>query len=256
MTTPDYPTGTPCWIELFTTLPDDAAAFYRSLFGWEQVSAGEEFGGYRNFLLDGSMIGGCMTNTTPDAIPNVWSVYLESPDAAATVESARAAGMHIAVEAMPVADLGTMAMVSDPGGAMVGIWQPGTHHGIGTLGEPGTPGWFELHTKDYEPTVDFYRDVFGWDAHTAADEPGFRYTTYGSGENQRAGIMDASGFLPDEVPSHWAVYFTVADADATIAHAVELGGSVVMAAEDTPYGRLATLADPTGALFKLLQPPT
>jgi hypothetical protein len=57
MTTPDFPSGTPCWIELFTTDPDGAATFYRDLFGWDQVSAGEEFGGYRNFLLDGSMMG-------------------------------------------------------------------------------------------------------------------------------------------------------------------------------------------------------
>jgi predicted enzyme related to lactoylglutathione lyase len=255
MTTPDFPTGTPCWIELFTTDPDGAAGFYRDLLGWEQVSAGEDFGGYRNFLLDGSMMAGCMQNTTPETVPNVWVVYLASPDAAATVQAAGAAGMHVAVEAMPVGDLGVMAMVSDPGGAMVGIWQAGEHLGMGRIGAPGTPAWFELHTKAYEPAVAYYRDVFGWDAHTMADEPGFRYTTYGTDESQRAGIMDATAFLPAEVPSHWTVYFCVADTDAAVARAVELGGSLVAAAEDTPYGRIATMADPTGAAFRLQQPP-
>jgi predicted enzyme related to lactoylglutathione lyase len=51
----------------------------------------------------------------------------------------------------------------------------------------------------------------------------------------------------------WNVYFDVEDADATAALAVELGGSIVDAPEDTPYGRLATLADPTGTRFKLVQ---
>jgi predicted enzyme related to lactoylglutathione lyase len=51
------------------------------------------------------------------------------------------------------------------------------------------------------------------------------------------------------------VYFHADDADATIAKAVSLGGSVVQPAEDTPYGRLATLTDITGATFKLVQPP-
>jgi predicted enzyme related to lactoylglutathione lyase len=255
MTAPEYAAGTPCWIELFTTEPDTAADFYRDLFGWDQVSGGEEFDGYRTFQVDDQMMAGCMANTTPDAVPNVWFVYLASTDAAATVEAARAVGMHVAVEAMPVGDLGVMAVVSDPGGAMVGIWQAREHLGMAAIGEPNSPGWFELHTRSYDESVGYYRDVFGWDAHTMADEPGFRYTTYGEGGEQRAGIMDASVFLPDDVPSHWTVYFTVADADASSARAVELGGAVVAPAEDTPYGRIATISDSTGAIFRLQQPP-
>jgi predicted enzyme related to lactoylglutathione lyase len=64
--------------------------------------------------------------------------------------------------------------------------------------------------------------------------------------------MDASGFLPVGVPAHWSVYFGVEDTDAALAKVVDLGGSILMAAEDTPYGRLAAAADPTGARFKLV----
>jgi predicted enzyme related to lactoylglutathione lyase len=67
-------------------------------------------------------------------------------------------------------------------------------------------------------------------------------------------VMDAAGFLPAGVPAHWAVYFGVDDADATLATVVDLGGAVVQPAEDTPYGRLATATDPTGAQFKLVAP--
>ncbi len=74
------------------------------------------------------------------------------------------------------------------------------------------------------------------------------------GEDWLAGIMDASGFLPDGVPAHWSVYFGVDDTDAALAKIVDLGGSILMAAQDTPYGRLATAADPTGAQFKLVAP--
>jgi uncharacterized protein len=69
-----------------------------------------------------------------------------------------------------------------------------------------------------------------------------------------AGVMDASGFLPDGIPAHWSVYFGVDDTDVALAKIVELGGSIVTPAEDTPYGRLATTADPTGAQFKLVAP--
>jgi predicted enzyme related to lactoylglutathione lyase len=64
--------------------------------------------------------------------------------------------------------------------------------------------------------------------------------------------MDASAFLPDGVPAHWSVYFGVADTDAALAKIVDLGGSILQPAEDTPYGRLATATDPNGAIFKLV----
>jgi len=146
----------------------------------------------------------------------------------------------------------TLTLVADPGGDLVGAWQAGEHTGFGVFGEPNTPGWFELHTKSYDAAVAFYTDVFEWDAHTVADEPGFRYTTYGEGAGQLAGIIDSSAW-PDD-PAGWHVYFTVADIDATVARAVELGATVVDPPEDTPYGRLATLLDPNGARFKLQQP--
>jgi predicted enzyme related to lactoylglutathione lyase len=155
---------------------------------------------------------------------------------------------------MAVDDLGTMAFVSDPGGAAIGIWQPGQYPGFEKLGEAGTASWFELHTRDYETAVAFYRDVFRWHTRVMADTPEFRYTTLVNGEELLAGIMDVSAFLADGVPAHWSVYFGVDDTDAALARIVDLGGSIVTPAEDTPYGRLATAADPTGARFKLVAP--
>ena len=73
------------------------------------------------------------------------------------------------VPAMDVMALGRMAVVVDLGGAVIGMWQPGEHRGFGFVGEPGTPSWFELHTREYEPSLAFYRAVFGWnDAHSRA----------------------------------------------------------------------------------------
>ena len=69
----------------------------------------------------------------------------------------------------------------------------------------------------------------------------------------KAGIMDASGYLPAEVPSNWQIYFAVEDADASIEKAVGMGATLVDGPDDTPFGRLATLADPTGAMFKIIQ---
>jgi predicted enzyme related to lactoylglutathione lyase len=112
-----------------------------------------------------------------------------------------------------------------------------------------------LHTRAYEPSLEFYRAVFGWSTRVEGDSPELRYSTLDVDGEQHAGVMDASGFLPDGVRAGWTVYFGVDDADQSLSHVVALGGAVVVAAEDTPYGRVATVADPTGAVFRLHQPP-
>jgi predicted enzyme related to lactoylglutathione lyase len=228
--------------------------FYCALFGWTAEEPNEEFGGYFNFAKDGVLVAGCMAGQPEGGMPDTWSVYLATDDAEKTVETAAANGGQVHVAAMAVADLGTMAVLGDAGGAVIGVWQPGLHQGFGVFGETGTPSWFELHTRDYEAAVDFYREVFRAETHVVSDTPEFRYTTFADGDAWLAGIMDASAFLPEGVPAHWSVYFGVADTDAALARIVELGGSVVQGAEDTPYGRLATATDPTGAQFKLVAP--
>lgn len=248
------PIGAPCWIDLFTSDTDGAQEFYGHLFGWTAESAGEEYGGYINFSKDGHHVAGCMKNDGSTGMPDVWSVYLATDNAAATVAAASARGAQVIVPAMEVMALGTMAVLLDVGQAAIGLWQPGLHKGFTILAEPGAPNWFELHTRDYETVVDFYRDVFKWDAHVMSDTADFRYTTLGEGDGALAGIMDAKAFLPEGVPANWQIYFGVSDADTALAQIVALGGSIISGAEDTPFGRLAQAADPTGAVFKIVQP--
>lgn len=244
------PTGAPCWVDLSTSDVERSRDFYTQLFGWDAGTPSEEFGGYFDFTKDGVDIAGCMA-AMPDAPTDVWSVYLATDDARKTLESASSHGGQVIVEAMDVADLGTMGFMVDPGGGAVGVWQPGQHLGFGRINETGAPSWFELLTGDYAASVDFYTSVFGWETRVIGDSDELRYTAAVHGEEMLAGIMDASAFLP-EGATHWSVYFGVDDADATLAKVTELGGSVVRAAEDTPYGRLAEAADPCGARFKIV----
>jgi uncharacterized protein len=247
-----YPLGAPCWVDLTTSDPERSRAFYGELFGWTADEPVEQFGGYFNFRKDGVLVAGGMA--AQPGTPDVWSVYLTTDDAEKTVEMAAANGGQVVIPPMAVADLGTMAILVDPGGAAIGMWQPGSHQGFGAIGDPGTPSWFELHTRDYDDAVAFYREVFRCETQVVGDEAGFRYTTLVHGTEMLAGIMDAGAFLPEGAPAAWSVYFGVDDADAALAKTVELGGTIDTPAEDTPYGRLAVAADPTGARFKLVAP--
>ncbi len=187
---------------------------------------------------------------------NIWKIYLATDDITGTVAAAEARGAQVVVPAMPVADLGVQAVLIDPTGAGVGLWQPGTFHGFSVLGEPGAASWFELFTTDYARAVDFYRSALRCTTEVMSDTDEFRYTVvHPEGHDQLAGIMDAAGFLPTG-GSQWSVYWETADVDATVATLRSLGGGVTQEPTDTPYGRMATVTDPCGAAFKLRQGPT
>jgi uncharacterized protein len=244
-------TGEPCWIHLFTSDVDTAISFYGDLFGWSAGEPSEEFGGYRMFLRGEEPIAGLMPNDTSG--PSIWQIYLQTPDVQATIDKAKARGATIVTDSMAVADLGTMADLVDPAGALIGAWQAGTFPGFQTRAENGTPAWFETLSTSYADSVEFYRDAFGWETTTMSDTPEFRYTTLGANENARAGIMDASAFLGGE-SSRWKLYIKVEETDETVAQAVASGAEVVQQAEDTPYGRIAGLIDPAGVSFSVLGP--
>lgn len=252
MSTPTK-SGEPCWIELFTSDADAAAAFYGNLFGWTAGEASEEFGGYRMFFHGDQPIAGLMPNDGTMGGPNTWTVYLTTEDAAKTAEKAVGAGGQVVAGAMQVGDLGHMAVLVDPAGAAVGAWQPLEFPGFSVTPQDGAPVWFETLSKDYDKSVAFYTDVFGWEASTMSDTPELRYTTLGENEQARAGIMDATGFLGDQ-PSRWQFYVQVPDTDALVEKATAAGGTVVQPADDTPYGRLAVLLDPAGVQFNVMGP--
>lgn len=58
---------------------------------------------------------------------------------------------------------------------------------------------------------------------------------------------------PDGTPSHWLVYFQVADADSAADAAGSNGGQVLVPPFDTPFGRMGGLVDPAGAAFWIAQ---
>jgi predicted enzyme related to lactoylglutathione lyase len=249
----EHPVGAPCWIELFTSDTDKARKFYGELFGWTAEEMGPDYGNYINFQLGGRREAGLMHNDGSQGAPESWNVYLATDDVQTTLDAATSNGGQVLVPAMDVMQLGTMGVVADPGGAGIGMWKAKEFPGFGVIDEPGAPSWFELHTREFDKSVEFYRKVFGWDTHEVGDTDEFRYTTLGKDENSKAGIMDASQWIPAGAPAKWSIYFATPNADDSLKKVEKLGGKIVTPAEDTPYGRLAEAADPTGVQFKLRQ---
>ena len=250
MPAPTLVVGAPCWIDLYSSDTGKAIDFYGRLLGWKAEEADERFGGYFTFTKDGKHVAGCMANDGSTAYPDAWGVHLMTDDIQGLADAASSHGGSVEMAPMEVADNGSFAMIKDPGGSVIGAWQPNEVKGFEVTGEPGTPAWFELHTGAYGDAVSFYHDVFGWDTHVMSDADEFRYTTLGKDEGALAGIMDDTG-----EPSGWNVYFEVADVDAALAQVTALGGKIIEPAQDTPYGRMARVEDPTGTAFRLVTSP-
>jgi predicted enzyme related to lactoylglutathione lyase len=231
-----------------------AQAFYGGLFGWTfEVSDGGD-GDYINCMVDGSAVAGIMQKGPDSETPENWVTYFASSDAQATADLADESGGQSAVAPMEIGPMGTVSMLVDPGGATVGVWQAGQHTGFTRLDEPGTPVWHELITRNYRASVLFYETVFGWTTKVESDTEEFQYTTADFDGTPLAGIMDGTTDLTDDTPASWDVYFGTEDVDRTVALAESLGGRVVDDPVDSPYGRYATLADPSGAEFKVMTP--
>lgn len=245
--------GVPCWIDLSTSDKPRALAFYGGLFDWTATESGEEYGHYTTLARDGAEIGGMMQKTLEMGdVPDMWSVYFSVEDAAAMLDRAVSLGAMRLLPPMQVGDMGTMAMLLDPAGAAVGLWQPDRFAGFAVSGEVGTPVWFELQTRDMAGAEAFYREVFSLDVTPSANTGGPPYSMLKNGV-ERAGIFDMTGIVPEEVPPYWTVYFGVVDLGAALTDVEGNGGSVITPPMEIDGHPWATVSDPMGAPFVLMQ---
>jgi uncharacterized protein len=248
-----YAPGTPCWVDFSSPDLDASIDFYGNLLGWE-VPVGEnteETGGYRQAMKDDKPTAGMMPQMQ-EGQPSAWTTYVSVEDGEATAEAVREGGGGVIAEPMDVLGLGTMAVFSDPGGAVFGIWQPGTFAGAGVVNEPGAIAWNELNTRDLAAAKEFYGSVFGW-TFEDTDMGGETYTSIKLDDRAIGGAFDMSAReVPEQVPPHWQVYFGVEDTDETIEEAKRRGGNVMIGPVDVPAGRFAILTDPHGASFAVI----
>ncbi len=248
----EYAPGVPMWVDVSSSDMDKTRAFYEGLFGWEsQVVPDPQAGGYTMFMKDGKMVCAATPLFDPNQ-PPVWSTYVKSEDADATTQAVRDAGGQVAMGPMDVMGQGRMAVFSDPTGAYISIWQPQLHTGAELVNDPGSFCWNELYTRDVPAAREFYRKVFGWGVEES-DFEGGKYTQFQVDGRSIAGGLDMTAMLPESVPPHWLVYFTVANTADTASRTAELGGTVASGPMDTPMGSMAVLADPMGAYFAVIQ---
>ncbi len=254
--TPRYSPGTFCWIELGTSNRDEGKKFYSQLFGWET----EDFPAgpgmiYTMLRLDGKDVGGLYELTkemTTQGVPPHWLSYVSVSNADESAAKVKELGGTLMKEPFDVMDIGRMAVVQDPTGAVFAIWQPLKHQGAAIVNVPNSFCWNELATPDTKKAGDFYSSLFGWGKKVQQMGP-MTYTSFMNGERPAGGMYEP----PPEtgnVPPHWLVYFAVDDCDAKAEKANKLGAKTIVPPADIPgTGRFAMIQDPQGAAFGIIK---
>lgn len=253
----DLPSGSFIWYELLTKDPDAAKDFYSKVIGW---GTQEWDGGEQPYTMwtaaEDAPVGGVYQlpeEVEAQGAPSHWLAYVCVDDVAAKMDEAEAAGGGIVMGPMDIPEVGRIAIIRDPQGAVLALHTPTAPPPGHTGDQPGFFSWHELITTDHEGAFDFYSALFGWEKTNAMDmgEMG-TYQMYGRDGKELGGMYNKPVDMP--APPHWMLYTYVDDLDASIEQVKELGGQVLNGPMDVPGGsgdRVAQCMDPQGAAFAL-----
>lgn len=253
-----YPHGTFSWVELATSDQNAAKRFYADLFGWEYQDnpVGDEVF-YSMAKLGDAFVAAIAPQHQEErqmGIPPHWNSYVTVDDVDAV--SARVAALGGTLEMAPfdVMDVGRMAVVVDPEGAVFFLWEARSHIGAGVVNVPGALCWNELATRDPKGAEEFYSALLGWEFELSSESAGPQYWMIGHGDGWNGGMRLLGDETPGEVPPHWLVYFAVADVERAAEKASAEGAEILVPRMDVgERGAFAALADPQGAVLGLFE---
>lgn len=243
--------GTPCWASLMAHRADRAQEFYGTLFGWEFVPGPRRLGPYMVAVHDGRRVAGIGEGSAQPHRPVAWTTMLAADDADAAAELVRECGGTVGVGPLAADEHARVAIAVDPSGAVFGIWQGERLSGADLTGLPGSVAWSELLTHECTRVAKFYACVFGFEAEPSPGGEPDRVVLKVGGRAM-AGVHGIGRDLPRDRGAHWMTYFEVAETDAAVARAGDLGARVLEPPHDERHGRTATLADPEGAAFSVI----
>ncbi len=247
----EHAAGTVSWVDLAAWDLEKAQDFYGALFGWTFDPSSKENGYYTMARKNGQHVAAMMPRPKDAPFPPAWNTYFAVESVDRSVARVKELGGQVMMEPMDVMEAGRMAFCTDTTGAAFGFWQPNLFPGAGLVNEPGAMAWHEAKSRDGAKAVAFYKDLFGMTADKMPDDR-MQYWVVKKDGRETAGVMQMDASTPANVPPHWMTTFSVANTDEAAATVTAKGGQVLMQPFDSPYGRIAIVADPGGATFGII----
>jgi predicted enzyme related to lactoylglutathione lyase len=233
------------WHELMTPDTSGAHAFYSKVVGWK-TQPFEHDPSYQMFAAGSGPLGGTVAQAS--GTPH-WLHYVGTPDIEATVQAAKSRGGSVTKEITSIPNGGKYAVLADPQGAAIAVYQSASDAGKETPPKRGEFSWHELATSDWRAAVDFYSAVFGWEKMAEHDMGAMgKYVLFGSNGVQRGGMFNKPAEMPGG-PS-WLGYIRVKDVNETVKKAKSGRATLVNGPMEVPGGDwIAQFVDPYGAMF-------
>jgi predicted enzyme related to lactoylglutathione lyase len=243
--------GTFCWTDLSSPDQASAKAFYCALFGWQadDLPIGDDGVVYSMMTLDGRTVCGISAqneNQRAAGMPPIWNSYVAVADVDAAADRAKQLGAELHAPPFDVMDAGRMAVVKDPQGAFVMLWQPNQNRGAELVNAPGAFCWNELYTPDMDASARFYGELFGWSVAPFENSP-MPYLVVSNAGRANGGIAP----IQEGMPPAWLAYFAVEEIEAGLARVGELGGGTIVGPIDINIAKLGIVRDPQGGVFAL-----
>jgi predicted enzyme related to lactoylglutathione lyase len=247
-----------CWIDVSTLDPAGSRAFYAGLFGWTyQVDPNPRRGHYTTALRGSRRSAGLASVAVQAGQPVTWTLYLASPNITYTAAVFTQCGGQLLYGPATVPGQGSMLVGADPTGAAIGFWQPTRPWTFHTT-DPGSLYWAELNTWNGARADEFFANLFGYRQQQIGNGIDVDYTIWSRSEPTMLGRLQINEeWAPPEIPAHWVLHFAVdpqIGTDAAVNRVLKLGGQVDIDPYDTEFGRIARVADPSGASFALIDP--
>ena len=252
--------GEVCWTDLQTRDVEAAKAFYAEVFGWRLRGPAHPGRTQLREGLPGRRPGYRARAAEPPAgsrrgEPGRWNVYFAVDDAGTWPPNWPIPRGHLEFGPEEIGDTGVMVFFAPPGGGTTGAWQAGSHIGAGRSQEPGALAWAELLTPEPQAAVGFFQQLFGHERDRIP--PGRRrHLHHAHGGRRRGGRHRPGPRRRARTPLEpgWQVYFGVSDVADAVQAAVAAGGVVLIEPDEVEEaGTIATLKDPQGGVFSLLE---
>lgn len=256
MTATEY--GYPCWMDMESSDLATSMAFYAALFDWQPIGGYENRDNYHLIGPEGTAVAAVMdrkSSETRDA--DAWNLFFRVGDAQQVLDAAVEHGGQVLVPVTDNGPSGLKAAAVDPRGNPFWLWQAKDFPGYHLDNRYDFPCWAELSVFDIEHATQYFGDVLGlrMSEERAVDEDAqpSSYRILYAGGGAVVDVMDIESPYRQGIPRGWTIFVGTKNVDASLAKAVELGGSVIRGAIDSPWGRWALFADPTGAHLAIIE---
>jgi predicted enzyme related to lactoylglutathione lyase len=245
----EHAPGTFSWVDVTTNELAGAKKFYGGLLGWQfEDNEIPGNGGVYSICKLGDDSVAAISPTTEDYPPH-WNSYVTVTSADDAAAKAEELGGNLAQEPFDVMEAGRMAVLMDPTGAALCVWEPRDAIGATRVNDPGALTWNELHTPDIGKALEFYSGLFGWDTEEVDTQGGPEYITIKLGDRMNGGALNTQ----EGEPPNWLPYFTVESRDAAADKAKELGAQELFRSDFGENRRIAVFSDPQGAVVGVFE---